>query len=275
MTALNIHGSLLLCCHILLRQITMNTKATTQPAHQTSLSSHSSTSDKESIRRLEQEIASFEDELREAERKVRTIKSQIQNRYHNEIIRIHELYTLYKHQKQLKKVQRLEQKKRGKNYKEPAGLKKTTSKISEDAAFTSENSHELKKLYREAVVQVHPDKFTNHSEQISKRSLELTIQLIDIYQSGNLEKLKQVHRHIMSGNAMAGFQENTDRFPAPEAMKEFLVQKRTALAGELTKVKASYFYQVFTTSDNLSKFIEDMAPQFYQRIQQLERRTRS
>jgi hypothetical protein len=253
----------------------MKTKSTTLPAHQTSLSSHSTTSDKESIRRLEQEIASLEKELRETEIKVRTIKSQIQNRYHNEIIRIHELYSLYKNQKRIKKEQRLEQKKRGKNYKEPAGLKNIVNKTPGDSTFTHDNSHELKKLYREAVVQVHPDKFINHSEQISKRSLDLTIQLIDIYQSGNLEKLKLVHRHIMSGNAMMGFQEATDKIPDPEAMKEFLVQKRTTLAGELTKVKDSYFYQVFTTGDNLSEFIENMAPQFYRRIQQLERRTRS
>jgi hypothetical protein len=240
-----------------------------------SLSPCATTFDKESISKLEQEIASFEEELRNAESKVHSIKSQIQARYHNEIARIHELYSLYKNQKRLKKEKRLEQKKRGKNYKEPTGLKLSAKGKSTDSNNKSESSHELKRLYREAVVQVHPDKFINHPAQISKRSLELTIQLIDVYQSGDLEKLKLAHRHIMSGNAMAGFQEDTSNVPDPVAMKKYLVQKRDTLVSELNQVKKSYFYQIFSTSDNISDIIDSMASQFRLRIQQLERRTRS
>jgi hypothetical protein len=240
-----------------------------------SLSHSSPSSGNESLAKLELEIALFEEELKAAELKVRTIKSQIQSRYHSEIERIHELYSLYKNQKRQKKEKRLEQKKRGKNYKEPTGLKKVSKDQTTGTTNTPDTSHELKKLYREAVVQVHPDKFINHSDQISKRSLELTIQLIDIYQSGNLEKLKQAHSHIMSGNAMAGDLEDKSKVPDPKAMKEYLVQKRNALITDLKKVKESYFYQVVTTSDNLSEFIDNMSTQFYLRIQQLERRTRS
>lgn len=229
----------------------------------------------ESIGKLEKEIASFEEELREAESKVRSIKSRIQAKYQDEITRIHDLFSLYKNQKRQKKEKRLDQKKRGKNYKEPAGLKKVSKEASVKSTESTDTSHELKKLYREAVVQVHPDKFINHPSHISKRSQELTIQLIDIYQSGNLEKLKQAHRHIMSGNAMAGNHVDTSKVPDPKAMKEYLVQKRDSLVNELNQLKNSYFYQVFSTNDNLSDFIDSMAVQFHLRIQQLERRTRS
>ncbi len=240
-----------------------------------SLSPSSHERDNQSIAKLEQEIASFEEELRAAESKVRNIKSQIQARYQSEITRIHELYSLYKNLKRQKKEKRLEQKKRGKNYKEPSGLKKNMKALPSDSTGGPDSLHELKKLYREAVVQVHPDKFINHPDQISKRSLDLTIQLIDIYQSGNLEKLKLAHRHIMSGYAMAGFNEDISKAPDPVAMKEYLIQKRDTLIRELTKVKESYFYQIVTTTDNLSEFIDNMAPQFHLRIRQLERRTRS
>ncbi|HEX2958040.1 MAG TPA: hypothetical protein VHO70_14495 [Chitinispirillaceae bacterium] len=252
----------------------MKNNATTN-SHLKSLSTCNTAHNKESIDKLEQDIVSLEEELRAAESNVRTIKSQIQARYHNEIVRIHDLYSLYKSQKRLKKDKRLDQKKRGKNYKEPTGLKKVTKETSADSNDAPDTSHELKKLYREAVVQVHPDKFINHPAQISKRSLELTIQLIDIYQSGNLEKLKQAHRHIMSGNAMAECHEDTSKIPDPAAMKEYLVRKRDTLVSELTKVKESYFYQVVTASEDHSKFIDNMATQFYLRIKQLERRTRS
>jgi hypothetical protein len=229
----------------------------------------------DSISRLEQEIASIEEDLKVAESQVRSIKSQIQSRYHNEILRINELYLLYKKQKQLKKVNRFEQKKRGKNYKEPVGLKKSATIKSADLINTTSETNELKKLYREAVLQVHPDKFANHPEQMSKRSQELTIQLIDLYQSGNIEKLKHMHRHIMSGNAMAGHQENTVKVPDPAAMKQYLIQKRDTIVNELKEIRESYFYRVFTTNNNVSEFIDNMAVQFYLRIKQLERRTRS
>lgn len=235
----------------------------------------STTNYKESICKLKQEIASFEEELRITESTIRSIKSQIQSRYYNEIVRINDLYTLFKKQKKLKKEKRLDQKKRGKNFKEPKVLKLNTKGKSQVSKSTSSDSHELKNLYREAVLQIHPDKFANHPDQMSKRSLELTIQLIDFYQNGDFKKVKQMHRHIMSGNAMSGHQEDTSKVPDPAALKEYLVHKRDTLFHELKDIKGSYFYQVFSTNNNLPGFIDSMAPQFFLRIKQLKRRTRS
>ena len=227
----------------------------------------------DSIRLLEQEIGSKEKELQDVELKIRSLESQIQNRYFSEILRIRELAKLYRKQKSEKKEKRLEQKKRGKNYREPKGVK--TSSAEDIRKPNCSDMQELKRLYREAIVQIHPDKFVNETLEKSKRSQDLTIQLIDIYQSGDLEELKHIYRHIMSGNAMSQTPSQETRMPDPEAMLSYLIKKRNDLSDALTKSKGSRIYEVLTTYDNPLRFVDELSEELLIRIRQLERRTRT
>jgi hypothetical protein len=238
------------------------------------VSDSSSQTSNDTTRLLEQEILLIEEELRNIEFKIRGFESQIQARYHNEIVRIRELASRYKKQKLLKKEKRLDQKKRGKNYREPTSLKKQMTPAQVISAPDTDDIKEIKKLYREAVLKVHPDKFANHNDEISKRSQELTIQLIDIYQSGDLKELKTLYHHIMSGNAMSENLSDETNVPDPLAMREYLIKKRDDLIGELNRAKGSRLYEVLTTYNEPSKFIDELAAQLIIRIKQLERRTR-
>ncbi|HMA64859.1 MAG TPA: hypothetical protein VKO63_06670, partial [Chitinispirillaceae bacterium] len=133
------------------------------------------------------------------------------------------------------------------------------------------DSHVIKQLYREAIVQVHPDKYVNEPEEKSKRSQELTIQLIDIYQKGDLEQLKLFHRYILSGSAMST---SPDTGFDSQAKQELLEKKRSDLLQAITEAKQSRFYEVITTYTNPLKFIDELSGYFSQRIIQLEKRTR-
>jgi hypothetical protein len=227
------------------------------------------------IRGLELEIASLEKELKDIELRIRALESQIQARYHSEIVRIRELAKVYKKQKLAKKEKRLEQKKRGKNYKQPTGLKKSNNTEHVSSTPDSDSEKELKRLYREAVMHVHPDKFVNHTDEIGKRSQNLTIELIDIYQSGDLEALKTIYHHIMSGNAMLNDQNDKKIVPDPQAMRDYLIKKRDDLTAALNETKTSRIYEVLSTYDDPRKFIDELAVQLLLRIEQLKRRTRS
>lgn len=227
------------------------------------------------IRGLELEIANLEKELKDNEFRMRSLELQIQARYHSEIIRIRELAKVYKKQKNEKKEKRLEQKKRGKNYQQPTGLKKSKNTEHVSSTPDSEDAQELKKLYREAVIHVHPDKFVNHTDEMGKRSQNLTIELIDIYQSGDLEALKTMYHHIMSGNAMSKDQSDKTSVPDPQAMRDYLIKKRDDLTAALNETKTSRIYEVLSTYDDPQKFIDELAVQLLLRIEQLKRRTRS
>jgi hypothetical protein len=227
-----------------------------------------------SIRILEQEIASLDLELQNIDSRIRSLESQIHSRYSNEIQSIRKLALLYKSQKRAKKEKRLEQKKRGKNYREPTGLTKITSVTTDTGKPVSTKSQELKKLYREAVRLVHPDKFSNETAERCSRSQELTIQLIDIYQSGDLEQLKFIHRHILSGNAMSHTPCQENSIPDPDALYSYLSKKRDDLIAAISESKQSRIYEVLTTYNDPLRFIDELSGQLLLRIQQLEKRTR-
>lgn len=218
---------------------------------------------------IEKEISALEKELQDIDTGIRILQAQIQSRYQHEISRIHALTSLHKSQRKQKHEKRIEQKKKGKNYKEP-------QRRQDDTPYKKSTVHNpdhyvIKQLYREAIVQVHPDKFVNEPEEKSKRSQELTIQLIDIYQKGDLEQLKLFHRYILSGSAM-GMVHGTV-FDS-HAKKELLEKKRSDLLQAITEAKQSRFYEVITTYTDPLKFIDELSTYFSQRIVQLEKRTR-
>lgn len=230
----------------------------------------------ENIRDLEIEIGKLEEELKFEEARIRGMEAKIQGRFCIEIKRIQELSALYKKQKKAKKEKRLEQKKRGKNYREPIGLKKISTASSEKSVPENDDLAEMKRLYREAVLMVHPDKFINAPEEKCRLSKELTIQLIDIYQNGNIDELRNIHGHIISGNAMAYDPgRNEGSIPDPQALYNHLKKKRESVISDLNSARMSRIYQILSTYDDPMKFLDELALQFAIRISQLERRTRS
>src|SRR4030066_1470 len=107
-----------------------------------------------------------------------------------------------------KKEKRFAQKKKGKNFKNLDGLK-VIAKSNTNIA-SEDDQKEKKRLYREAMLFVHPDKFSMHDEKIDLAT-EVTTKLIQIYQTGNLAELQIFHTHIFSGNAMMHFPETSEK----------------------------------------------------------------
>lgn len=235
----------------------------------------SPTPDPNELHALEQQIHTLETQLTEAEQMVNVFETQIRSKLYNEIRRINELTALYKQQKRDKKAKRLEQKKRGKNYKEPQGVLKT--KPAGNAATTpgSDEQQELKRLYKEAIVHVHPDKFANDGEHTSEKANALTVQLNAIYQSGDLQELKDFHEHILSGNAMAHIPYQPSTIADADALRTYLSRKRDELLQQLEALKEMHLYTVLQTYAEPLTFIDELRTQFVERILQLQKRTRT
>lgn len=226
----------------------------------------------EQIRLLEAELKILEDELQEVEQSLNYFESQIRLSLNTEILRIRELTELIKKQQEAKKAKRQEQKKKGKNYREPKGLKIIRDAARQPYLSMPDNSRELKRLYKEALIQVHPDKFPAASPEQSDRATAVTIQLIDIYQSGNLNELKDFHEHIISGNALSHVPYQPSALPDPRAMLIFLQKKKEELTQKLHANKESRFYQVLTTYADPLRFTEELRIYFAARIIRLEKR---
>ncbi|MDO9274945.1 MAG: hypothetical protein Q7T92_05255 [Lutibacter sp.] len=229
-----------------------------------------SNSNKQEQLLLKAKINLLQKELNDIEQKTTAFEAILRSHLTNELIEEQELTVLYKKVQLAKKEKRFAQKKKGKNFKEVEGLKVI---VKNNANTTSEDDQkEKKRLYREAMLFVHPDKFSMHDEKIDLAT-EVTTKLIEIYQTGNLAELQIFHTHIFSGNAMMHFQEV---FEKNSNTKEdaYLQNELQKLENQLLLAKTKHTYKVLTEYENPLTFIDELKEYYHDRIFKLKKRTR-
>ena len=138
---------------------------------------------------LQIEIKQLSDRIQSVKTEILEFENFLRNELESEIIEEQELSILYKNLQKEKKQKRIAQKKKGKHYKEPIS-NLVVAKISEAEKTVLKDK---KKLYREAMLFVHPDRFSSNDEQESLAT-EITTELIRVYKHGTLAELQQIHQ---------------------------------------------------------------------------------
>lgn len=222
------------------------------------------------IQQLQAKIMDLRSELQGITDRTSAFESILASRIEDYIIEEQELTLLYKQQKKAKKDQRNEQKRRGKNYCPPRNTLPVAIKTLPQKNIGDQQ--EKKRLYREAMLFVHPDKF---SMQVDKLDLatEITTKLIEIYRSGDLETLQAYHAHIFNGNTLLA------PFSEPERTNgsgtDYLILEWNKLKKELEIAKNRHTYKVLTTYEDPMLFLEELKAYYQDRISKLKRRTRT
>lgn len=219
---------------------------------------------KAQIQALKENLQTIEQETSVFEAKLRAILIDM-------IIEEQELSDLYRRMQKAKKQKRLEQKKRGKNYKEPVGIKRI-SKSSEPNPTSKEEQKEKKRLYREAMLHVHPDKFSMNEDKVDLAT-EITSKLIEIYNSGSLNELQLFHAHIFSGNALEKTDHNLSQ-PTHISDDEYLIREKKIIEQQLNKAKNRPTYQVLKNYKNPMSFADELKFFYEDRLFKLRKRTR-
>ncbi|MDX1364972.1 hypothetical protein [Arenibacter latericius] len=222
------------------------------------------------ILKLQEEIKALERELQEVIERTLGFEKLIVSKLEDQIILEQELSLLYKQQKQAKKEQRRKQKQRGKNYRPTTLLqpleKPTPVKVNE------EEQQQKKRLYREAMLFVHPDKFSTQRDKV-ELATEITTQLIQIYEEGDLATLQAYHAHIFSGNTLL------PSTPQPEKVTgsglDFLKMELARIQEALHRAKNKHTYKVLTEYQEPMDFVEELKAYYKDRIAKLMRRTRT
>ncbi|WP_341224421.1 hypothetical protein [uncultured Arcticibacterium sp.] len=222
-------------------------------------------------KKLEAEIEQLKLKLAAIEKETYAFETTLRSHLSDLIIEAQELYVLYKEIKKKKKEKRLAQKKRGKNYKEPDGLlstKKTETKL----ATSLEEQKEKKRLYREAMLHVHPDKFFM-KENETDIATELTAKLIEIYKNENLEALQAFHAHIFEGNTELILSESSVNVKVSNT-QNYLQLEKERLEQAINLAKNDQLYKVFTENENPLSFVNELKTYYENRISKLKNRTR-
>lgn len=220
---------------------------------------------------LKAQIQALKDDLQTIEQETSVFEAKLRAILIDLIIEEQELSDLYRRMQKAKKQKRLEQKKRGKNYKEPVGIKRI-SKSSEPNPTSKEEQKEKKRLYREAMLHVHPDKFSMNEDKVDLAT-EVTSKLIEIYNSGSLNELQLFHAHIFSGNAIdvAGIGSNPSSRVSDDI---YLIRERENLEQQLIQAKNRPTYIVLKTYQNPMLFAEELKHYYEDRLFKLRKRTR-
>ena len=127
---------------------------------------------------LQLQFQQLQKELDATAQELQAFKTLLYNHLADEIVEVQELTVIYKDLKLGKKQQRLAQKQRGKKYIAPKGLKiiaKSTEKT-----INTDDTQEKKRLYKEAMFHVHPDKFSMHpaptalAKEVPKKLIQIS-----------------------------------------------------------------------------------------------------
>jgi hypothetical protein len=217
----------------------------------------------EQIQMLQKELESIQKETRAFEVLLRTHVGDL-------IVESQELFILYKQIKKAKKAARLAQKKRGKNYKEPEGLQVVAKP--KKSVIPPEEQKEKKRLYREAILHVHPDKFFKNEVQ-TDIATEITTRLIEIYKTGSLEALQAYHAHIFKGNTSIILDDAASKI-AVFSKANYLEQEKEQLEKAIDLAKNNQLYKVITEYKRPLSFVDEVKDYYEDRIFKLKKRTR-
>lgn len=216
------------------------------------------------------QIQLLQQELDEIKKRTYNFEVLLRSHVSDYVVEAQELFVLYKQIKKAKKAKRLEQKKRGKNYKEPKGLQVTDREP--NIVIRPEEQKEKRRLYREAMLHVHPDKFHMKNEEADVAT-ELTSRLISIYKTESLEALQAFHAHIFKGNANIVLGDTASQVKVG-SKDDFLKLEVERLEQDILTAKESHLYKVLHEYENPLTFIDELKVYYQDRIFKLKKRTR-
>ncbi|MFT4737199.1 MAG: hypothetical protein ACJAZM_002120 [Cyclobacteriaceae bacterium] len=222
---------------------------------------------------LQEQIVQLKLELNDLSHKLETFEVLLRSRLTHELIETQELSVLYKAQKKEKKSKRLAQKKKGKSYIEPVGLKTQKQKVSR-ASLNEDDIAEKKRLYREAMLHVHPDKYSMNDDKMDLAT-ELTTRLVEIYKHEDLDTLKAYHAHLFSNAELTKIANvsfsKIELIASPDA---YLIKEKEQLEKDLKDLKSRHTYHILTNYKDPLTFLDELKVYYHDRISKLRKRTR-
>lgn len=243
--------------------------------HVNSLEKSKKGSDNEATYRLKSEIELLDQELRELQQNLRPYENLIYEQLRNEFSQLAMLSELHKKYTKEKKQKRQEQKERGKNYKAAKNIIKASPTDRDISSKKDLIKADLKKIYREAIIQIHPDKISHNSESDKiEAATDLTSQLNELYKNGDLDQLKLFYYSLSQGHALPVNTDEDKEVNHAQEYRNLLLKAQSELELAIESLKASSYFQYYTAGKTPQEFSDDLRLTLLLKIKKLERRTR-
>lgn len=224
------------------------------------------------IRKIEAEISELEAEKTEVQGVIERFTLQVQQRLGYLILKRSEIETelakrLAEQTKRRSDREKYEQKKEEFEEKFASYERDKDKKI---ATLTEEEEISIKRMHREAVMIIHPDRFFDQPEMEAKAN-EMTAKLNEAYKNNDIEAVRQIWQAIKDGTLFGADVFRIDDVNKLEEILKTLEQKLSLLIQELNLLKQEEFYRIGLEPSIWEDYLSKTAAQVVANIDALEK----
>ena len=224
------------------------------------------------IRKIEAEISELEAEKTEVQGVIERFTLQVQQRLGYLILKRCEIETeLAKRRAELTK-KRSDQEKYAEKKEEFEEQFASHEKFKDKkiATLSEEEEISIKKMHREAVMIIHPDRFFDQPEMEAKAN-EMTAKLNEAYKNNDIEAVRQIWQSIKDGTIFGTDVSKIDDIKILEGILQTLKLKQSLLTQELNLLKQEEFYNIGLEPSIWEDYLSKTAAQVLANIDALEK----
>ncbi|KAB7725991.1 DUF1669 domain-containing protein [Rudanella paleaurantiibacter] len=216
---------------------------------------------------LEAEVTQLETEKADLEQRLEYTANQIQMALHTLLVEKLNLETQLAAKRAKETDKAADRQKADKQQQRLEEAEETFRRVAERQQILDMPVDEalLKKLYREACMLAHPDKFMDTPEK-QERANNLMAQIADAYRNKDLDTVRAIWQRLQDGTAF-GFDWNTPRNASVlNQIRGTLQARKDELTATIHRLQQSFIYTIITQYPDLSEYIASQRQQLQQDI---------
>jgi hypothetical protein len=128
---------------------------------------------------------------------------------------------------------------------------------------------DIKKMFREAIFAVHPDRFNGDPEKEAKAT-EITARLNDAYRNNDIETVREIWLSILNGTAFSFNLSDINDLDKLEELLKRLQAKYAQLFNDVKTLKTDGYYPVATDPTSWEAYFADMETKLQTNIELLK-----
>ncbi len=138
----------------------------------------------------------------------------------------------------------------------------------------TEEQADIKKMYREAALMAHPDRFAGNPDKEAEAT-RLMAQLSAVYQENDVERVREIWQALKEGTAFSMDLDEIDDLARLELIRDKLLTKREALESDIRSLESTADWKVSEQyRDDLTLYFDEVKRDLELRIGLMERQVK-
>lgn len=144
------------------------------------------------------------------------------------------------------------------------------SKEKKTPKLAEEDENDLKKMYREAIMSIHPDRFNDDPEKLAKAN-EITARLTEAYKNKDIQTVREVWQAIKEGTIFGLDIGVIDNEEILKRILDKLILRKNSLLLTIQSLKKNEFYGLGLKKQEWESYFESTKNQLNSNIEQLKK----